>query len=74
MFNDPKSPYYGISTDCADTAYALRAIFAFENKLPFAITNPSGNRGASLSLNNKSKKFDSAGPENKRPAAGTECR
>lgn len=69
MFNDPKSPYYGISTDCADTAYALRAIFAFENKLPFAITNPSGNRGASLSLNNKSKKFDSAGPENKRLVA-----
>jgi hypothetical protein len=69
MFNDSNSPYYGISTDCADTAYAFRAIFAFENKLPFAITNPSGNRGTSPSLNNRSNKFDSAGPENKRLVA-----
>jgi hypothetical protein len=70
MFNDPHSPYYGVSTDCADTAYALRAVFAFENKLPFAITNPSGSRGdVSKTLNNKSNKFDYAGPENKRLVA-----
>ena len=36
MFTSASSPYYGINTDCADTAYALRAIFAFENKLPSA--------------------------------------
>lgn len=69
MFTDPASPYYGINTDCADTAYALRAIFAFENKLPFAITNPSGSRDASKTLNNRTNKFDSAGPENKRLVA-----
>lgn len=69
MFNNKSSPYYGVSTDCADTAYALRAVFAFENKLPFAIINPSGSRDVSKSLNNRSNKFDSAGPENKRLVA-----
>lgn len=69
MFNSLSSPYYGINTDCADTAYALRAIFAFENKLPFAITNPSGSRDASKTLNNRTNKFDGAGPENKRLVA-----
>lgn len=69
MFTDPSSPYYGINTDCADTAYAFRAIFAFENKLPFAITNPSGSREVSKTLNNRTNKFDYAGPENKRLVA-----
>ncbi len=69
MFTDKSSPYYGINTDCADTAYAMRAIFAFEHKLPFAITNPSGSREPSKTLNNKSNKFDYAGPENKRLVA-----
>ena len=69
MFTNTNSPYYGISTDCADTAYAMRAIFAFENKLPFAIINPSGSRDISKTLNNKSNKFDYAGPENKRLVA-----
>lgn len=69
MFTDSRSPYYGINSDCADTAYAMRAIFAFEHKLPFAITNPSGNRETSKTLNNKSNKFDYAGAENKRLVA-----
>ncbi|MBC7429967.1 MAG: hypothetical protein H7336_15240 [Bacteriovorax sp.] len=69
MFNDRNSPYYGISTDCADTAYALRAVFAFEHKLPFAISNPSGSRDVSKTLNNKSNKFDYSGTENKRLVA-----
>jgi hypothetical protein len=69
MFNNINSPYYGISTDCADTAYALRAVFAFENKLPFAIINPSGSRDVSKSLNNRSNKFDYAGSEAKRLVA-----
>lgn len=34
------NPYYGIRVDCADLVYALRIIFSFENKLPFAIKNP----------------------------------
>lgn len=69
MFTDKSSAYYGVNTDCADTAYALRAVFAFEHKLPFAIINPSGSREVSKTLNNKSTKFDYAGPENKRLVA-----
>ena len=69
MFNNPGSPYYGVNTDCADTAYAFRAVFAFENKLPFAITNPSGSREPSKTLNNRTNKFDYAGTENKRVVA-----
>ena len=69
MFTTPSSPYYGVNTDCADTVYALRAVFAFENKLPFAIINPSGSRDVSKSLNNKTSKFDYKGPENKRLVA-----
>lgn len=61
MFNDRTSTYYGINTDCADTAYAFRAIFAYENKLPFAIANPSGARSPSKSLNNKTTKYDYLG-------------
>lgn len=63
MFNDKNSPYYGVNTDCADTAYAFRAIFAFENKLPFAISNPSGARTASRSLNNTTSKYDYLGQD-----------
>lgn len=36
-----KNPYYGITTDCADTVYSLRVIFSFENGLPWAIKNPA---------------------------------
>ncbi len=57
MFVDKTSPYYGIKVDCADTAYAFRAIFAFEHKLPFAVKDPSGSRTNSL-LSNKSKAWD----------------
>lgn len=67
IFRDKNSPYYGINTDCADTTYALRAIFAFENKLPFAIKDPTGDRNGRGSLfNNKSKNWDKYGDENKK--------
>ncbi|MBY0414273.1 MAG: hypothetical protein K2Q18_08910, partial [Bdellovibrionales bacterium] len=69
MFTSVSSPYYGVNTDCADTAYALRAVFAYEHKLPFAIMNPSGSRDVSKTLNNRSNKFDSVGTENKRLVA-----
>jgi hypothetical protein len=35
------NPYYGLRVDCADTVYSMRAVFAFENKLPFVIQDPS---------------------------------
>jgi len=34
------SPYAEFATDCADAAYAMRMIFAFENGLPFVIGDP----------------------------------
>lgn len=60
MFTDKNSPYYGINPDCADAAYALRAVFAFEHRLPFAITSPSGDR-LGKTLNNRMNVWDSAG-------------
>lgn len=59
IFVDSKSPYYGVKTDCADTAYALRAIFAYEHSLPFAIYNPSGSRNSVKTINNRQKSWDS---------------
>ena len=40
MFTDPQKKYYGITADCADAVYALRAIFSYENGLPFSFVNP----------------------------------
>ena len=34
------TPYELIATDCADVAYGMRMVFAFENKLPFVIRQP----------------------------------
>jgi hypothetical protein len=51
-------PYKGIPTDCSDAAYAARLIFAYENKLPFVIKDPSG--GASR-ITNKMSRFDNIG-------------
>ncbi len=38
--NGEVNPYYGIRVDCADLVYTNRIIFAYENKLPFAMVNP----------------------------------
>lgn len=58
IFVSKESKYYGISADCADAAYALRAIFARENSLPFAITNPSGSRDRNNAISNRTNAFD----------------
>lgn len=40
IFMNPSKPiYYKFENDCADAVYAMRLIFAFENRLPFAINN-----------------------------------
>lgn len=39
--NGKENIYYGLKTDCADFVYFARAIFAYENKLPFVIKNPT---------------------------------
>lgn len=65
IFSDINSKYYGIHTDCADTAYAFRAIFAFENNLPFSIKNPSGGR-KSFYITNRATSFDKISNPEKR--------
>lgn len=47
--------YKGISTDCADAVYTSRAIFAFENRLPFVILDPSG---GATKISNKMSRWD----------------
>lgn len=60
IFSDPKSPYFGVPTDCADVIYASRIIFAFENKLLFKIRNPEENSNIfTRYISNKTNKFDS---------------
>lgn len=52
IFNNPRSRYDGIATDCADAAYALRIIFAWERGLPVRFQN-------SDEFSNRTSKFDS---------------
>lgn len=52
----------GLAHDCADAAYYTRAIFAYENKLPFAMFDPSG---SGKTVTNKMTRFNSL-PEDKR--------
>jgi hypothetical protein len=48
--------YKGLPTDCSDAVYAARAIFSYENKLPFAVRDATG---GSNQLSNKMSRFDS---------------
>lgn len=56
VFQNPKSPYSGVNPDCADTVYSMRAIFASQNGLPFAVVDPSTQKSI---LSNEMSKFDS---------------
>lgn len=53
IFSNPNSPYYGIKTDCADAAFALRAIFAYEQKLSIEFRDNDGQI-----ISEKTKRFD----------------
>ncbi|MBY0413469.1 MAG: hypothetical protein K2Q18_04860 [Bdellovibrionales bacterium] len=53
IFSNPESPYYGIKTDCADAAFALRTIYAFENKLAVDFIDNEG-----LKVSEKTSRFD----------------
>lgn len=57
-----KPQYYGIAHDCADAIYLMRAVFAYENKLPFKVHNAL-HKGQYLS--NSMKNWDHL-PEDKR--------
>jgi hypothetical protein len=53
IFSNPQSPYYGIKTDCADAAIALRAIYAYENQLSFQFVENEGSL-----ITEKTTRFD----------------
>lgn len=50
----------GLAHDCADAAYYTRAIFAYENKLPFAMIDPTG---SGKTVTNKMTRFNSQSEE-----------
>lgn len=50
-----KGRYSGIATDCAHAVYVARMIFAFENKLPFLIKDPTG---GSVRISNRMARWD----------------
>ncbi|WP_413586833.1 hypothetical protein [Bdellovibrio sp. HCB274] len=53
--NGQSNPYYGLRTDCADTVYSMRLIFAYENKLPFVIQDPTA---SGRTISNKMNRWD----------------
>lgn len=55
LANGQKNPYAGLRVDCADAVYSMRAIFSYENGLPFAINDPTGGR---QKISNAMSRFD----------------
>lgn len=53
--NGQSNPYYGLRTDCADTVYSARIVFAYENSLPFVMQDPTA---SGRTLSNKMTRFD----------------
>lgn len=69
LFVGSDSRFKGIRADCADAAFGIRAIFAYENGLPFAILNPSGSRSSSdpyRNFHNEIDRFDYIRDQDKR--------
>ena len=64
LFISKKSPYYGLSLDCADLAYILRAIFSYENSLPYQVKNPVATKLSKRQyFTNDMERWDSLLPE-----------
>lgn len=53
--NGQSNPYQGLRSDCADTVYSMRIIFAYENKLPFVIKDPTSSNNT---ISNRMSRFD----------------
>jgi hypothetical protein len=57
VFRNQNSPYYTPKyPDCADSVYAMRAVFSFENGLPFAVLDSTTRNSL---ITNEIAKFDS---------------
>ena len=67
-FTNPKSPYNGIRTDCADAAFTLRILFAAENGLPvdFATLDYDKTTKKPYDLSNATTRFDNITDAGKR--------
>lgn len=57
IFTSPSSDYNGLLPDCADAVYSMRAIFAFEHGLPFAVVDPSTQRTVFSNTTTKFKHY-----------------
>ncbi|UOF01429.1 hypothetical protein [Bdellovibrio reynosensis] len=55
LSNGQKNPYHGLRVDCADTVYSMRLIFAYENRLPFVIQDPTA---SGRTISNKMSRWD----------------
>lgn len=55
-FHKPeKTTVFGLALDCSDAIYAMRIMYAYEHRLPFAINDPTGKR---RTLSNEFTKWD----------------
>lgn len=60
LANGQSNPYFGLKMDCADTVYTMRAIFAYENRLPFVIQDPTT---VGRTISNKMSRWDQQRPD-----------
>ncbi len=60
-FEQP-GPLQGLKLDCADAVYSMRLLFAYQNRLPFAVKDPSSNRV----ISNDMSRFDKVGGSDQR--------
>lgn len=64
IFTEP-GPLQGVTLDCADAVISMRLLFAYENRLPFAVKDPSSNRA----ITNDMGRFDKYGSTEQRVRA-----
>jgi len=57
--NTERKELFGIALDCSDAIYAMRAIYAYDHKLPFVINDPQGKK---RTLSNETTKWDGYRP------------
>lgn len=57
FFKKPLTPYSGLALDCADVVFSMRAIFAYEHRLPFAVQDTTNTSQLRL-ISNNMRAFD----------------
>lgn len=69
IFVDGKTLLSGLPTDCADSLYAIRILFAYENNLPFVMSAPDYFKGKIKFFGNDTTMFDHIKDERQRVRA-----